>query len=118
MKLLFDENVHSKVIEHFASRHEHELTKVSSVIRVAPDFKVAELAENNDSLLVTQDKDFGDILLLTASKIPGVFLLRISSVIPENTIAAIEKAFDELGTAKGKLVVIEDSRIRIREINR
>ena len=69
-------------------------------------------------MLVTQDKDFGDILLLTASKIPGVFLLRISSVIPENTIAANEKAFNELGTPEGKLVVIEDSRIRIREINR
>jgi len=118
MRLLFDENVHNKVVEHFASKHKHEVTKVSSVIRGAPDFKVAELAENMDAVLVTQDKDFGDILLLTASKIPGVILLRISSVIPEDTIAAIEKAFDEVGTPEGKLVVIEDNRIRVREISR
>ena len=46
MRLLFDENVHNKVVEHFASKHKHEVTKVSSVIRGAPDFKVAELAIN------------------------------------------------------------------------
>jgi hypothetical protein len=39
-------------------------------------------------------------------------------VIPEDTIAAIEKAFDEVGTPEGKLVVIEDNRIRVREISR
>ncbi len=116
MRLLFDENLHNKVAEHFADTY--EVTKVSSVIRGAPDSRVAQLAEEMNAILITQDKDFGSILLSAASKIPGVILLRISSVIPEDTIAAIKKAFDELGTAEGKLVVIEDNRIRVRELHR
>jgi predicted nuclease of predicted toxin-antitoxin system len=116
MRLLFDENVHNKVVEHFADMY--EVTKVSSVTKGAPDSKVAELAEELNAVLVTQDKDFGSILLLTASKVPGVILLRISSVIPEDSIAAIENALVQLGTVEGKLVVVEDNRIRVREISR
>ena len=118
MKLLFDENVHNKVVDHFASERKYEVTKVSSLIRGATDSRVAALAEDMKAVLITQDKDFGSIFLSAASKIPGVILLRISSVIPEDTIAAIEKAFDALSTPEGRLVVIEDDRIRVREISR
>ncbi|HAA86482.1 MAG TPA: hypothetical protein DCE14_09090 [Kosmotogaceae bacterium] len=45
MKLLFDENVHNKVVDHFASERKYEVTKVSSLIRGAPDSRVAALAE-------------------------------------------------------------------------
>jgi predicted nuclease of predicted toxin-antitoxin system len=81
------------------------------------DADVVELALREQRLLLTEDKDFGDLVFRRERAVPGVVLLRIA---PENYAlrsvrleAAIERYSDGLF---GRYTVIEEGRFRSRRL--
>jgi predicted nuclease of predicted toxin-antitoxin system len=81
------------------------------------DADVIALALHEKRLLLTEDKDFGDLVFRRERAIPGVVLMRIG---PENLVlktvrlaAAIERYGEELF---GHYVVIEEGRFRSRRL--
>jgi hypothetical protein len=68
-------------------------------------------------LLLTEDKDFGDLVFRQAKLVPGIVLLRIDSSrrarkAPQ-LLAAIDRFSDDLF---GRYTVIEDTRFRSRPL--
>jgi predicted nuclease of predicted toxin-antitoxin system len=81
------------------------------------DADVISLALRERRLLLTEDKDFGDLVFRPERTVPGVVLMRIG---PENLelktvrlAAAIERYGEELF---GHYVVIEEGRFRSRRL--
>jgi predicted nuclease of predicted toxin-antitoxin system len=84
----------------------------------ASDIEVFELAINENRILVSADTDFGTILALRQTNKPSVILFRRSLRQPDSQLRIllsnlpnIEQALDN-----GSIVILEDSRIRVRSL--
>ncbi len=82
------------------------------------DSEILEYAAKNDMIVITADLDFGDILAFAGYKKPSVIIFRLKEPSPDHInsllLSAIPRITDALN--KGSIVVIEDYRIRIREL--
>jgi predicted nuclease of predicted toxin-antitoxin system len=76
-------------------------------------------ADRDNRLLLTEDKDFGDLVFRRALPVPGIVLMRIDparrSVKRTHLLAAIERFGDALF---GRYTVVEDSRFRSRPLRK
>ncbi len=81
------------------------------------DTDVISLARHEKRLLLTEDKDFGELVFRREREVPGVVLMRLA---PENSVlkvarlaAAIERYGDDLF---GRYMVIDEGRLRSRRL--
>ncbi len=83
-----------------------------------PDEQVMALAERENRILVSADTDFGQLLATAPVLAPSVILLRRTDKRPEALaaviIANLGQVADDL--TAGALVVISDTRIRVRRL--
>jgi predicted nuclease of predicted toxin-antitoxin system len=82
----------------------------------APDRTIMDWAIANDHVVFTHDLDFGAMLALTHAAGPSVLQLRGQDILPDRLahviIAVIEQHSAEL--ASGALVVVDESKLRVR----
>ncbi|MEX2723227.1 MAG: DUF5615 family PIN-like protein, partial [Candidatus Freyarchaeota archaeon] len=71
-----------------------------------------------DMVLLTADPDFGNILAYTKSKRPSTIIFRLKNPSPEFVNQMLLLPLSKIGEQlkKGVIVVVEGSRIRIREL--
>ena len=114
MRWLVDECVDAALVEHLR-RAGHDVVYVSDIIPRASDADVMRHAEREDRLLLTEDKDFGDLVFRQFGSVPGLVLLRIGAAQrrhkPQRLMAAIDRFGD---TLFGRYTVIESARFRSR----
>ena len=82
----------------------------------ADDPVVRDVAVQQERILVTLDADFANVLRFPPSGTPGVVRFRIHPATEEAIDAALRLAIPRLAqmSLAGKLVVIDERRIRIR----
>jgi predicted nuclease of predicted toxin-antitoxin system len=83
--------------------------------RGASDKDVLETAATEKCILITEDRDFGELVVRQRLAIPGVILLeldRLSNVAEAGAVADVVSTHAD--RLPGNLVVIEPGRIRIR----
>lgn len=82
------------------------------------DLEISEFAIENDMVIITADLDFGHILAHTKSNKPSVVIFRLKTPTPENVNSLLSSALPRIKESleKGAIVVIEDKRVRIREL--
>jgi len=95
----------------------HDVVYMSEVAPRTADREVLNLAARENRLLLTEDKDFGDLVFRQARSVPGLVLVRIdpSRRLRKGTrlLAAIDRFGD---TLFGRYTVIEDARFRSRPL--
>lgn len=81
------------------------------------DSVVLELAEQDDRVLLTEDKDFGELVFRAAQAAHGVMLIRLSELPPREAAAlvleVVEAHRDEL---IGRFAVLNSRALRLREL--
>ena len=114
MNLLADEGVDKQIVV----RLREEGYSVSYVAEMAPgisDDIVLELANKEGSILLTSDKDFGDLVFRLRRLSAGVVLIRLAGLTPAKKAAivtsVISKHSQELAKA---FTVITPTGVRIR----
>ena len=113
MRILADENFPGDAVIALQARG-HDVSWVRADAPGSSDIEVLARAQDEDRILVTFDKDFGELAF--RSGLPttsGVILFRISvsspSYIARTAVAAMEGRTDWAG----QFAVVEDDRIRV-----
>ena len=114
MRILADENIPRTMVEALRSVG-HDVTAVASEAPGSTDNDVVALAIREGRLLVTGDKDFGEMVFRSGARISaGVVLTRVHGTPDERTFvllaALASRPADEWA---GHFAVIEDGRIRL-----
>jgi predicted nuclease of predicted toxin-antitoxin system len=95
----------------------HDVVYMSDVDPRATDTEVMGRAHRENRLLLTEDKDFGDLVYRQVRPVPGIVLLRIDSSGRLRKGPRLQGAIDRFGdTLFGRYTVIEDARFRSRPL--
>lgn len=113
MRFLVDENVGPSVADWLMDQR-HDVSSVYQDYRGENDTFVLEKAQFEERILVTNDKDFGDMVFRQKRPHSGVILLRLGNEQPKNAIAALsgllERYSDQLAE---NFVVVTETAVRI-----
>lgn len=114
MRLLVDESVERQVVEHLR-REGHDVIYIAEIEPGVTDDIVLSKANEKDALLVTADKDFGELVFRQGLINSGVVLLRLAGLSSETKAEAV---VDALHNHESKLSnafsVISPGMVRIR----
>jgi predicted nuclease of predicted toxin-antitoxin system len=83
----------------------------------APDIEILKAAARQGSVLLTEDKDFGEWVFAHGQPTEGVVLIRFPAKMRQDMIEALVEVVTEHGAQlKGAFVVLEPGRARIRSL--
>ena len=81
----------------------------------ASDDEVLRKAEEEDRILITDDKDFGELVFRLGKPSKGVLLLRMSTTDPAKRFQLLMKVLRTVDVRE-KFVVVRDDIVRIRKL--
>jgi predicted nuclease of predicted toxin-antitoxin system len=116
MRILANENIAGTVIR-MLREHGHDMLSAKESMRSEPDEAVLARAQAETRLVVTQDKDFGELAFrwgLEASC--GVILFRLSGSTPEQDNQRMIEVIEGRTDWAGQFAVVTDDRIRFRPL--
>lgn len=116
MKLLADENTHGDVVIWMRSAG-HDVVYVAESAAGLTDDQVLALANAEERVLVTDDKDFGEIVFRRRLTTHGIVLLRLTAPVVQDRIdrlAAVWPAIER--HMPGRFIVVGDTKVRIRPL--
>jgi predicted nuclease of predicted toxin-antitoxin system len=112
MKFVVDECAGPTVAK-WLRQEGHDLISIFDDARGADDDHVLELAYNDSRVLVTSDKDFGELVFREKRPHYGIVLLRLIDQSAANSIAALERLFEAGDPLVDQFVVVTESSIRV-----
>jgi predicted nuclease of predicted toxin-antitoxin system len=116
MRWLADECVDAPLIARLREAG-HDVVYVAETNPGVTDRQVVSMAVQERRLLLTEDKDFGEMVVRWRWPLTGLVLLRLDANGPDRRwsrlSAAIERYSDDLF---GRFTIVEDARLRSRAI--
>ncbi len=114
MRILADENIPRCLVDAL-QRQDHDVTWVRLDTPGATDRAVLAEACKTNRLLLTFDKDFGELAFREGCSTPscGIILLRLFSATPERLAARVTALVGSRSDWAGHLSVLEEGRIRM-----
>jgi predicted nuclease of predicted toxin-antitoxin system len=116
LRISANENIPVPLIERLRAAG-HDVMSVFESMRGAADVDVLQAAQRDQRLIVTFDKDFGELAF--RSRLPaacGVVLLRLSGSNPDDDNRRAFVALTSREDWQGKFSVIDDQHIRMRPL--
>jgi predicted nuclease of predicted toxin-antitoxin system len=116
MRLMVNENVSGTAIRALRERG-HDVLSVKESLRGSGDAQILARAQADERVLVTHDKDFGELAFrygLPAAS--GVVLLRLSGADPESDNRRVLQALESGVDWSGHFAVVTQDRVRIRPL--
>jgi predicted nuclease of predicted toxin-antitoxin system len=115
MRIVADENLAYRMIK--ALRNEgFEVLSIEENTPSIPDDNVLSVAVKEDALLITEDKDFGDLVMLHKLPHRGILLLRLAGMETDEkvvrTLEVIRTYGEEL---KHSFTVVDARKVRLRK---
>ena len=119
MRFLLDADLSPRLGRLFAE-HGHDALHVETIFPPrTTDVVVAAFARESGRCLVTGDFDFADIREFPPRLYPGIVVLTLPADAGPPYIRSLTREFLErfpyLGDLRGKLLIVEPNRIRVRE---
>jgi len=113
-RFLLDENVGQTPAQHLRAQGMNVET-VADLMPRARDADILAYAVSINRIIVTIDKDFGDLVFRDGLPHSGVILLRLSDDTIPAILRALDRAINEVGSLlHNSFVVITDRHIRVR----
>jgi predicted nuclease of predicted toxin-antitoxin system len=114
VKLLADESVDAPIVERLRLDG-HEVVYVTEVSPGIEDDQVLNTANKNQSLLLTGDKDFGELVFRLGRVSCGVILVRLSGLAPPRKARVVSEAIRAHGNEMANaFTVVTPGMVRIR----
>ena len=118
MRFLADECVDAALVEKLRAVG-HDVRTVQETALASDDTAVIALAAREDRILLTEDKDFGELCFRQRMSVPGVVLLRIGPHFRHRKWTRLAAAIDTLkDRVAGNYTVVHIDKVRIRPLDR
>ncbi len=116
MRWLVDECVDAGLVTRLRASG-HDVVYAAEVAPAASDTAILDMAQAQERLLLTEDKDFGDLVFRRGVRVPGTVLLRIDPARHALKIRRLEAAIARFGDKLfGRYTIIEEARFRSRPL--
>ncbi len=116
MKYLADENIEYPVIG-LLKQNGIEVIAVRDIMKGATDTEIIHFALKNNYLIITSDKDFGELTFRLHKPSCGIILLRVKEADNKQKADILLKAIKTLTDATvNKFIVVDERKIRIRKV--
>lgn len=116
MRWLIDECVDASLVSRLRAAG-HDVVYMAEVAPAAGDAQVQVRAQEERRVLLTEDKDFGDLVFRRGRSIPGVVLLRINPTLHELKRIRLDAAISRFGeNLFGRYTIVEETRFRTRPL--
>jgi predicted nuclease of predicted toxin-antitoxin system len=113
MNLLADESCPGPVIRALREAG-HQVTAIAELARGATDEQVLERALNEARVLITEDRDFGELVYARGRSSAGVILIRFPNSVRQDKPPTVVEVVGKFGLRlQHSFTVIEPGRVRI-----
>lgn len=118
MRLLANENIPRRAVESLRACG-HDVLWIREKTPGISDMEVMGLGHREDRILITFDKDFGELVFCTKQPPAcGVILFRIPMSSSAYIAKALVKIIESRDDWEGNFAVVEEDRIRIKPLKR
>ena len=117
MKFVADENLHRVIIQRLRQEG-HEVIAIAETAPGIADDAVLAIAVQENALLLTEDKDFGELVFRLQLLATGIVLFRLGAASSQIKAQNIALAIQQHGTdLLGKFAVITPRTVRINSLS-
>lgn len=114
MRFLVDENIHADIVVWLRSLGQ-DVLYAAEVLARTPDDDLLDIARREDRILVTDDKDFGELVYRRRLASHGIVLIRLSTGSIDERLRRLREVWREIEShGAGHFTVIGDKKVRIR----
>ncbi len=114
MNLVADEGVEYAIVQQLRADG-HQVVYFAEAEPSSPDSRVLESANRQGALLLTSDKDFGELVFRQRKVHAGVLLLRIAGLTEKTKASLVSKVLTEKeDQLRGAFAVLTPGTLRIR----
>ena len=115
MMLVADESVDRPIVE-LLRRNGHDTVYVAELSPSITDDEVLREANSRNALLLTEDKDFGELVYRLGRVHTGVVLIRLAGLPPSSKAETVANVLqDHAAELPGAFSVISPGAVRIRK---
>ena len=114
MEFIVDESTGAAVVEYLRAVG-HDVLAVAEAMPQADDGNILARADSEARILITNDKDFGELVFRSGQAHQGVVLLRLRDESPANRVRVLKAVLEQYADRLvGRFTVATESRIRMR----
>jgi predicted nuclease of predicted toxin-antitoxin system len=114
IKFVLDVGVGYK-IWHYLTQNGFDATLITEINPSMSDADILLIAENEARMVITMDKDFGDLVYHSGKAHKGVLLLRLEDATGEEKAETMQFIIENFkDQIEGKFCVFKNGRLRIR----
>jgi predicted nuclease of predicted toxin-antitoxin system len=118
MRLIVDESAGQAVLEYLRAAG-HDVLAVAEAMPQADDRGILERAASDRRILITNDKDFGELVFRSLHKAPGIVLFRLRDERPANRVRTVASLLEQYADRlAGNFTVATEDSVRIRPLGR
>lgn len=114
MRFLLDESVDAR-LQGYLQRDGHDVTSIRLDHRPGmPDREVLAVARDEERVLLTNDRDFGELIFRQRLTHQGVILFRLQSVSLDAKLTAMREVLLHHADQLGAFLVVSAAGVRVR----
>lgn len=116
MKILADENLARDFVA-WLRNSGHDVLYAAEAVPGAPDTTWTTRAENEQRILITSDKDFGELVFRDGLSSHGILLLRFDDMTVGAALARLQSVWSVVeANPTGHFIVITEKKVRVRPL--
>ncbi len=116
MKFLIDESVEKPIVDWLRDQ-KYDVTYIAESSSGITDEEVIRIANCENRILITNDKDFGELIFRQGRITKGILLIRTTNEESSKKLRLVKEVLDKAkNKLRGNFVVVNEVGIRIRKI--
>lgn len=116
MRFLADANVEAAIV-HWLRAEGHDVLSAADFPAPCPDDHILEMADRQNRILITSDRDFGELVFRHNLASQGIILMRFQTPLQEDRLNLLRARWQTIvETAARHFTVLTDSKLRVRPL--